>query len=367
MTAGRVLVSSIVRGAGERTTSGYLRVVDLGARHVLARCGLPESRYRESDPNQRGGARGARGVAVFGERVLIANNERLFIYDAAWRPMAEFSHPLLGDIHDVLPGPDGIWVASTSSDLMVKLGWDGTLQGDWEWRRQPELVRGLGFDALPLVDRTLDYRDPGAAHGSASNVVHLNNVSATPWGMLLSFGRVLSPANYARRQQAARDGAAGAAFASRVSGSASVFLAWNGADAQVLGHVAGTEVPNHNAMLIEGRLVYLDSNASRLVARSLDGGREQAVAIPGVGGFVRGLLHLGGLRFLVGNQAPLALYVVDLATGSVTDCILLPGLPAESPYGLCLLPDHFGDLPTALGPSAAQPTAEAGAPLFVLS
>jgi hypothetical protein len=109
-------------------------------------------------------------------------------------------------------------------------------------------------------------------------------------------------------------------------------------------------VPNHNVHLQGDVLVYNDSNGSRLVGQGMAKGNELAVEIPGSPSFVRGLAHLGGLEFLVGNQEPLALYRVDLATQRVVRRILLGGVEHESTYGICLLPDSFDDPPERLLP-----------------
>ncbi len=362
----RAIVTSVVREAGLAAASGFLRVVELESGRVVMKSAVPGSACRARDPNPRGGLRGARGVAVYSGRLVVANSERLLVFDTSWQLVDQLSHPLAGGIHDILAVDDGIWIASTSADLLVKLSWEGALLDVWEWRRDARLVRELGFRRLTPVDRGRDYRDPESMRRGVPNVVHLNAVTLRPGGLLVSFGRVLSPAAYRRHRLAGAAGYAasvlglgrreqrprllGAGPSSRIEGSSSAFIALaEDLSAELLWRVDGIDVPNHNALEVAGNLIYNDSNGSRLIGRPLAGSSaERAVDLPGDPSFLRGLAHLGALRFLVGNQGPLALYHVDLEEGLVVAEIPLPGEPRESVYGICLVPDNFDDPPERL-------------------
>jgi len=72
-----------------------------------------------------------------------------------------------------------------------------------------------------------------------------------------------------------------------------------------------------------------------------------SVPIPGSPSFARGLARLGERLYLVGSQAPLALHAVDLDAGKVTASIELDGEPAESVYGLEVVPESFAAPPPA--------------------
>ena len=363
----RFVVSSVVRGTRVGDVSGFVRVVEGESGRVLFTGHVPETVERAHDPNPRGGTRGARGVAVHDDRLIIANADRVFVLDAAWRVQAELSHPLVGRVHDVLAEDDGVWIASTAADLLVKLDWEGRLVADWEWRRDAELVAALGFRRMRPVDRSLDYRDAVVQHTGVRNVVHLNSIGRGPDHLLVSLGRVLSPQTF-RRQWAA--GAAGRVAArvrragaprseqntsgpsvpaSRLPGSCSAVVSL-GTDGRgrLLRRDGGTELPNHNVAWWRDRLVWCDSNATR-ISMSLPGGAglERAIALPGDPGFVRGLAAVGDTTVLVGNQSPFAVYLVDLEQGTILRRYDLPGPPAESVYAIALLPDVIGTPATA--------------------
>lgn len=95
---------------------------------------------------------------------------------------------------------------------------------------------------------------------------------------------------------------------------------------------------------VDNSLIYNDSNGNRVVATALDeSSPDRCVEIPGQPGFVRGLAQLDKDSFLVGSQAPAAIYQVDLQAGQVVSAFPLDGEPNESVYGICILPTKFDD------------------------
>jgi hypothetical protein len=327
---------------------------------------MPESLYRARDPNPRGGLRGARGVSACGDRLALANSERMLFFDDHWRPVGEVTHPWLGGIHDILALEDGVWVTATNADLLVKVSWAGELLADWSWRDDPGLRRAFGLSRLPAVNRTLDYRDPATMRGGVYNCVHLNGVSPAPdGGLLLSFGRILSPTSYLRARVNGRLGALartlglpakrshfippGLPPVGRIPGSSAaiVWLKRNG-NTEILMHENGTAVPNHNALWAGDRLLYNDSNAGALVSLSKPGFLHR-MAVPGAPGFARGLALLDNRTALVGSQAPAAVYHADLDNLNVTMEQRLSSRSTESVFALCLLPAHFTQPPEQLG------------------
>lgn len=360
----RVLVTSVVRHTDQQQASGIVRVIDYETKRVLMKSAVPESVHRAKDPNPRGGLRGARGVTTDGARLVIANTERLLVFDPYWKLVGDITHPLMGGVHDILAEPDGIWITCTNADLLLKLNWTGKMVADWEWRVDRSLIAGFGFRSLPKVDRTLDYRDPESMRDAVRNVVHLNAVTRGPNGLLLSFGRILSAGAYRKQRvmsvlgQLARPlgiksrphRPAQGLPVSKVEGSSfALVLRHEDGSSKMLKHAAGTNVPNHNVIQIDNWLVYNDSNAGEVVVSALDErSSDRRVQIPGQPSFPRGLVQLGRGHVLVGSQAPAAIYQVDLAAGRVVSTFLLDGEPNESVYGICLIPPSFADPPTHL-------------------
>jgi hypothetical protein len=362
-----VVITSVVRHVARLASSGFVRVMDLTTGRTIMKSPLPEPCFRQSDPNPRGGLRGLRGVTCVGGRIVIANSERLFLFDAAWKPCGQISHPWFGGIHDILAEEDGIWVTCTTADLLVKINWNGQIVADWEWRSDKELARALGLGGIPPVRRDLDYRDPTSMRRGVRNAIHLNGIARGASGLLLSFGRILSPRQYRKQNWNSIFGAMAVAVGlkarphrargalvtehvGRMTGcsSAVVLLRENG-DSKVLLRVDGTSVPNHNVAQVGETLIYHDSNGGRTVSVDLAGvSPERSTSIPGNPSFVRGLAQLDAHRFLVGSQAPAAIYLVDTAAGRVINTFLLNGEANESVYGLCILPEGFSPPPESL-------------------
>ena len=362
----RVVVTSIVRHAGTNERSGLLRVIDIERQRVLLQTTVPESAHRATDANPRGGTRGARGIGVHGDRLVVANSERLFVIDPSWRVVNEITHPWTSAIHDVYAERAGIWITCTNCDLLMKVSWEGQILDSWSWRSDRRLVRALGFHSVPRFRPNVDYREPRAMRGGAYNIVHMNGVSRGRQGLLLSFGRVLSPAMLRKRRVDAYLGRAATKLGipprrerpreespfvqgQGIAGSSFAIVRLGDAEtasrqARIVLRQNGVNVPNHNVFETpDGKLVFNDSNRGALVLRDPGPGAvEAAVPTPGSArSFLRGLAVLPDGTFLVGDQAPPAVHRIDLTAGRVVSSFPFEGPEHESVYGVAVLPDAF--------------------------
>ena len=363
----RLVVTSVIRHLDARSKSGFLSVVDWPSGRLVARLPVPESMHRMTDPNPRGGTRGVRGVSALRDKLLVANADKVFVVDRNWKAVSEVTHPFMGGVHDILAEPDGFWACCTSADLLVKFSWKGDVLTEWDCRGDSELKARLGLQWVPQVQRDFDYREPEIAGRPGSNLVHLNSLSRGPGGLIVSLGRIRSRSLYLRgrirnlARRAARllgvshrRGNLSALPSDQIAGSSSAIVRLAaGLSPEILHCVDGISVPNHNAEEHEGRLVYNDSNASCVVQLRLDQSMEpRRVVIPGEPPFVRGLMRLDARRFLVGSQAPAAIYEVDCDSCTVARRVPLGGAPGESVYGISSLPDAFDDPPDRIWPAS---------------
>ena len=377
-TVPRIAVTSLVRHASLVEPSGFFRVVDLDARRVVSVSAVPESAHRAVDPNPRGGRRGAKGIGVWGRRLVVANAERLFVLDRDWTISAEITHRWFGGVHDILCAADGVWVTCADSELLAKASWDGKLIDVWSWREDRELVRSFGFRSLPRFEPDLDYRDPLTAQTGVWNAVHLNGVANDGDELLVSFGRIIPPglvrklrlkAGALRAERrlgfslAARSAHAVARRRARriaaqlwpVERLRDCTAAVLRIDAKppwrprvLLRSRADAGVPNHNLARDEELLVYNDTNAGRLVGRDLATGDTTALPIPGEPPFARGLAMLSRGVFLVGSQRPAAVHAVDLRERRLLWSLPIGGGELETVYALAIVPDDFDDAPSAV-------------------
>jgi hypothetical protein len=377
----RVAVSSIIRHAHPALESGLLRVMDLDTGRVLLTAPMPQSAHRAADPNPRGGLRGGRGVSFSANRFVVANTERLFVFDRQWQMVGELSNPRTADVHEILAERDGVWVTCTACDLLLKLCWEGTVLDSWSWRRDRRLAAQFGFESLPDLSEGLDYRDPRQRGHDVQDVGHMNAVTRAREGLVVSLGRVLTPRAYRSRRlkRLARKATGRVAIArpalaaltrrhlrkmmadvlplpDRGSGSSALVLVPDRTAslestpaATLLLRQDGIGLPNHNVLEVDGLLVYNDTNGGRLVAhdRRKDNS-ARSVGVPGSPGYARGLAWLEGETFVVGSQRPTALHIIDLRAGRVTSSVVLGRDPWESASSIALVPDSFDDPPERL-------------------
>ena len=333
----RVAITSVVRYARETEISGCLRVLDLDRGRLSFVTPSPESTFRQADPNPRGGTRGTRGVSVHGDRIVVANAERLFVFDTAWKLVAELSNEYMADVHDVLAEERGIWVAATGIDRLLLVGWDGTVERAWTFRKDTRLLRELGFGrrALPKTEPIRDLRDP-RERNSGYDRLHLNSLGRSGDGLLLCFGRIRPGEDLSTEFSSAFLRATEAG-----SGHPQV---------HVLHRQEAVKLPSHNVAEDGDLLVYNDSSRHRLVA--WDTVRREPrceVPIPGDPPYARGLAKIGDDLWLVGSQAPLSVHAVDVRRAEVVASYPLAGIQDEVVFGICPLPDHFAEPRQPLG------------------
>ena len=346
----RVAVSSIGRGAEIERASGYVRIVDLERGDVTFKLPVPESRWREEDPNPRGGTRGAKGVAVHADRFVLGTHEDVTVLDASWRLVTRFSHPILASVHDVLADERGIWVTCTRGDSLALFDWQGELADAWSLGTDKQLAKALGLHLVRRFDPDADYRDPRIdLQGFAT--LGLNGIGrAASGGVLLALGRIADRIPHSHVPFSRRKPMAPASFA--------IVEVPPGVP---LGNVRGTirlqrrdhpvEAPNHNAEEDGNLLLYNDSNRNALVVWDhVEECEIHAVPIPGAPPFARGLHKIGPDVWLVGSQKPLAIHAVDVAEGRIVRTYDLGGDPEETVYAICELPGGFDDPRPVSGP-----------------
>ena len=394
----RIAVTTTIRHVAWNEPSAVLRIADLDEGRTVLESELPESPYRASDPNPRGGLRGARGLGFLPDRFVVANADSAFVFDRTWRILGELTHPWSGSIHGLLAEHDGVWLSCSASDQVIKLGWEGSLLDSWCWRTDRRLAAELGFRSpLPFRER-LDYRDPRKYGHGVHDLAHVNAVARDGRGLLVSLGRVLSPRSYRSRHWRRRLGRIGEALLIgrpalallrrrevrrlRAQGEPSPSVTdgtWMvvrvssidgqlaGAEpAEVVVRRDGQRVPNHDILAWRGLVVYNNSNQGRLEAVDpRTGAIERSVTVPGDPPYARGLAALEDGRFLVGSQRPVAVHAIDLDVQQVISSFHLGDNPRESVFAVGLVPESFEEPPERLqfaSGAARAPLGGAGVP-----
>lgn len=324
----RLLVSTIVRKASPLEISGYLYTVDLHENAVRERTPFIEAPLRDLDPNPRGGMRGARGIAVEGDEVYVANYSAVYRFDTQWRCKGVISHPDCADIHDIAVQDGALWVTSTRNDLLMAFDRDGTLRARIDLRKSVALD-----DPVPVSDsqtaENVDFRDPRTHEKALHDYLHVNSLAFAPDdSLVVSLGQV----------------ATAEAPQSRL-----VRLNPHGGS-ELASELDGATVPRHNTLhLPDGSLLFNDTPRGELVLfDSITCTERDRIAIGA--GYLRGLAQLEGGRIATGAQQQIAL--VDTRAQDPPDFIRLSHDPRESVHSIAVLPWNFSGLPECLYPLA---------------
>jgi hypothetical protein len=240
---------------------------------VTFRVPVPESRWRAEDPNPRGGTRGGRGVAVHGDRFVLATHEDMTVVDTSWSPVHRFTHPILSAIHDVVADERGMWVSCTRGDSVALFDWDGTLTDWWSLGLDKKLAKALNLHLVRPFDQKADYRDPRIDLQGWSTA-GVNGLGRGESGFLVSLGRIADRRKRVRmpfRRQPLPDPASFAIVALPPDGrlrNANATILLRRTDLPV-------DAPNHNAGEEGNLLLYNDSNRNAFVVWDRAAGRER--------------------------------------------------------------------------------------------
>jgi hypothetical protein len=195
----RVIISTTVRNAKADEPSGHLYILDLEKWQIIHQGSIIEPPYRAVDPNPRGGFRGGKGIAIYGDQIFLANTACIFRFNRDWDLINVISHPSCSGIHDILLDRENhLWVTSTSNDLLFKFNLDGQCL-KFFYFREFDFVRDSFQLPLPIVlskediiSGRIDFRDPRTHILTTHDGTHLNSISQNPDGsMLVSLGLVV--------------------------------------------------------------------------------------------------------------------------------------------------------------------------------
>lgn len=168
------LTTAVVRSAHQGESHGAVYVVDLDN----------ETFERVIDWSEdiqwvgRGSDRGLRGIAFYGESILIAASKTILVFDRSFRLKDRIENPYLAHCHEIAVLGHSLWVTST--------GHDALLCYDLERRRFSKgyhISYGRLRDALkrklPVgVPRIRSFDPDGGDGPSKGDTTHLNNVFA---------------------------------------------------------------------------------------------------------------------------------------------------------------------------------------------
>ncbi len=149
-------VTTVRRGVSLHGSGFLFRVSPFeGIAHPLLE--VPSPVYQHVDVCKAfGGKRGFRGVRTWGEFIVLASFDSLFILDKNGHIQNKITHPLFNDIHGIEVSEEGIWVTSTGIDAVICVDWKKGLKAVYFlsefWLEEQKNRR--------LIPRYCDYRKP---------------------------------------------------------------------------------------------------------------------------------------------------------------------------------------------------------------
>ena len=192
----KIIASTVVRSAHQGESHGGVYIIDLQTEAV-------DQVIRYDEPSisweGRGGPRGLRGIAFYGDEIYLAASDEIFVYSKDFRFGGSISNEYLSHCHETYLSGSTLYVTSTGRDSVLEydLRTRSFVRGYHIWFRGPKRrlnmigfrVRGskrrlnmMGFRGavgfLKPMPRMQAF-DPNSDEGPpvSSNTCHLNSVA----------------------------------------------------------------------------------------------------------------------------------------------------------------------------------------------
>lgn len=193
----QVFFSTVFRYA-PNDQAGELVKVDWENKKVLNKVTVGPRTIQINDPNPRGNSRGARGIAIIDDKVVVAAYCELQVYDLELNHLYNVSHPLMSGLHEVYRvGDHTIWVTSTTlcSSLLIDLRTGKMLDEYWP-REMSEFQDRWGLKPLD-INKNEDNRVRFLSEQTTKDPSHLHFNAITVWqgqefGLFNRFGAVVN-------------------------------------------------------------------------------------------------------------------------------------------------------------------------------
>lgn len=149
----RVILTTVIRGAGSYELSGRIIELDLPSGEIIMAMNLPNKGFIVGP---RGGSRGGRGMRVFDNKIYVATYNYILVYDLEWNLLSEIRHPHVVGHHEIQVDAQGVWCCSTVIDAVVKLDFEGNALFEW-WASEDEAFLSWVGGKKIIWDRSVDY------------------------------------------------------------------------------------------------------------------------------------------------------------------------------------------------------------------
>lgn len=373
-----LLVTTVVRRSLRGEPSGNVHTVDMASGEVTDTCLIPMPDFLDYELNERGGMRGAKGIAIVGERIFIANHSVIYGYDKSWRLTAVITHPKCASIHDILYRDESLWVSSARNDLILRFNLKGDLLGYFNYHEEDHILSELNMNIPPLLGREeilkgeIDFRDPRTIPRNLYDRSHVNSLCFLPDGdMLVSLGRLtsrktsflLGVKRYFKKMglwqlfiranmflehwfhMKKKDRFTDLVVVQPTYRFAILRVPANGT-ASVCFRAEKTTAPNHSLLALPDGTVLFDDTTNGEIVRIDPKNKSALSRIPVDNTFLRGICQIAENQIVVGSQG--VLYLVNFVEERILRKIKLSDDPREAIFAIAVLPPETSPLPERL-------------------
>jgi hypothetical protein len=162
----------VIRGSHLGESHGGLFLVDLDRGRATLKLDWNRT---DIDFGGRGGDRGLRGIAFYGDSILVAANAQLLILDRDFCLIDSFTNPFLRHCHEICVAQDRVFLTAT--------GFDSILSFDLKSKR---FVHAWHVSVQAHALSIRPYDPLGTVGPPEGHRLHLNSVSAAPGGLYFS-------------------------------------------------------------------------------------------------------------------------------------------------------------------------------------
>lgn len=190
--------STLFRYAPNKTRAGELVKFNWESKRVIRKTPIISRTIQFDDPNPRGNSHGGRGVAVIGDRVVVAGYCELQVYDTELNFLYPITHHQMAGLHEVFhESGNRLWIVSTTLNtaLLIDICTGEVLQ--LIWPQEISTFRKHWNLELENIDKNADNRIRFLAADVFKNKSHLHFNAIYVWqgdvyGLFNRFGAVVN-------------------------------------------------------------------------------------------------------------------------------------------------------------------------------
>ncbi len=175
----KVIASTVVRSAHQGESHGGVYLIDLETESVEQTIDYDD---RSISWEGRGGPRGLRGIAFYGDEIYLAASNEVFVYSKDFRLVGSIQNEYLEHCHETYLTGDTLFITSTGRDSVLEYdlrtrrfvkGYHIRFKGFTRYRNMLGFREMIDFGPMPRLRVFDPNSDEGPAH---TNTCHINNV-----------------------------------------------------------------------------------------------------------------------------------------------------------------------------------------------